>query len=104
MFSLHPGLVCNLTMAEQSLLDCSTEGLLQDAKLIPFKHSITLPVQRQMFPSKLSSICCSDGLGFSCKKLKDPVISTAFSYELCIIYRLDKTVNIVDLDPIPYHQ
>jgi len=32
MFSLHPELVCNLTMAEQSLLDCSTEGLLQDVK------------------------------------------------------------------------
>ena len=32
MFSLHPELVCNLTMAEQSLLHCSTKGLLQDVK------------------------------------------------------------------------
>lgn len=43
MFSLHPELVCNLTMPEQSLLECSTEGLLQDVKQQDSKtqHNVT---------------------------------------------------------------
>ena len=72
------GLICNCLKCNSHYDDriftetSSHYGLpLKTAlKTKAYLHFLLLPVQRQIFPPKLSSICCLVGLGFSFNKLK----------------------------------